>query len=425
MHRKHAGPKLAAPIVSLFGGDPESLPGQPASSLTCPPGQKLDVVAAGGDNGSCDCVEFCASDWKNNLKSARPHWTGATSALPGSTTNCQCVQATHWCPVGNKSSGCSSACDKLGPPSPARYCVEGTNSPKGVLAASTAAALTGTSEADFRRVIFLSQLAQTLCIKSYIEELRRGNHTMGSLIWQLNDVWQASSWGSLDYGGRWRALHYNLQNLFAPTVVSVWIDNSTAALHVYASHHGASVSAASQVEVNVTDVATGVVTSSKVTAAISLTDGNTAIRPLMSLQLEGIDRASQCITTRLMQTGSADGGMPDEATTVVHPLLPPTRVAWVVVAPNDVTLHVLAVEAADWKTVVSITNKAATPLFYTLLTTTFNGRFNSNLLYLPPHSTQELKFAFAESDAIGVPTKQEFEASLYVDWLNRGDTLTG
>ena len=284
VHRKHAGPQLAAPIVSLFGGDPEA-PGQPTSALTCPAGQKLDVVAAGGDNGSCDCVAFCASDWKNNLKAARPHWTGATSAVPGSTTNCQCVQATHWCPVSNKSSSsCSSACDKFGPPKPTQYCVPDTN-PRSVLAASTSAALQGTSEADFRRVIFLSQLAQTLCIKSYIEELRRGNHTMGSLIWQLNDVWQASSWGSLDYGGRWRALHHNLQTLFAPTVVSVWVDNSTSVLHVYVSHHGSSPTSASQVEVNVTSIATGEVASSRVTTAVGPADGNTAIRPLLSLPL--------------------------------------------------------------------------------------------------------------------------------------------
>ena len=54
-----------------------------------------------------------------------------------------------------------------------------------MLGGSTSAALQGTSEADFKRVIFLSQLSQVLCIKSYLEELRRGEHTMGALIWQL------------------------------------------------------------------------------------------------------------------------------------------------------------------------------------------------------------------------------------------------
>lgn len=422
VHRKHAGTTLSAPIVSLFGGDPES--GQSDSPLICPKGQKLDVVAAGGDNGSCDCVEFCASDWKNNLKAARPHWTGATTAVPGSTTACQCVQATHWCPVSNKSSGCSSACDKVGQPKPSQWCVPDANPPStkgGALAASTTAALRGTSEADFRRVIYLSQLAQTLCIKSYLEELRRGNHTMGSLIWQLNDVWQASSWGSLDYGGRWRALHHNLQTTFAPTVVSVWVDNSTEALHVYASHHGASPAARRQVEVNVTTVATGGVTVSKVMEAIGTADGSTAIRPLLTLPLAGVDRSAQLVTTRLVQDDSP-GGRLDQPTVVVHPLLPPAEIAWAVASSADVTLHVAALLADEWQTVVSITNNAATPLFYALLTTTFEGRFDSNLLYVPPHSSRELRFAFFETtNGSGVPTKQEFEASLHVDWLNRGE----
>ena len=146
MHRKHAGPKLAAPIISLFGGDPEA---SDKSPLVCPTGQMLDSVPAGGDNGSCDCVEFCASDWKDKVKAARPHWQGATSAVPGSTTDCQCVQATHWCPVANKSSACGSACDKAGEPQPAHYCVPGPPPPPpgngGVLSASTSAALQGSS----------------------------------------------------------------------------------------------------------------------------------------------------------------------------------------------------------------------------------------------------------------------------------------
>jgi beta-mannosidase len=293
---------------------------------------------------------------------------------------------------------------------------------QGVLAASTSAALQGTSEADFRRVIYLSQLAQTLCIKSYLEELRRGNHTMGSLIWQLNDVWQASSWGSLDYGGRWRALHHHLQALFAPTVVSVWVDNSTEALHVYVSHHGSSPTSASQVEVNVTSIATGLVTSSRVTNAVGPADGSTVIRPLLRLPLAGIHQSSQLVTTRLMQTRSSSvDAQPEVPVVVVHPLLPPAEMDWAIVATADVTLDASALAAADWQTVVTITNKAATPLFYVLLTTTFAGRFDSNLLYVPPRSSQDVRFAFAEAmHEERAPTKQEFEASLHVDWLNRG-----
>ena len=95
---------------------------------------------------------------------------------------------------------------------------------------------------------------------------------------------------------------------------------------------------------------------------------------------------------------------------------------WVIVATTDVTMDVSALAADDWQAVVTITNKAAAPLyFYALVTTAFAGRFDSNLLYVPPRSAQDLRFAFAPAThGERTPTKQEFEASLHVDWLNRG-----
>jgi hypothetical protein len=35
--------------------------------FVCPSGQQLDVVEVGGDNGSCDCDHFCATDWSGGV----------------------------------------------------------------------------------------------------------------------------------------------------------------------------------------------------------------------------------------------------------------------------------------------------------------------------------------------------------------------
>jgi beta-mannosidase len=43
---------------------------------------------------------------------------------------------------------------------------------------------------------------------------------MGTIIWQLNDTWPVASWASLDYGGSWKAMHYQARRFFAPVAVS-------------------------------------------------------------------------------------------------------------------------------------------------------------------------------------------------------------
>ena len=43
---------------------------------------------------------------------------------------------------------------------------------------------------------------------------------MGAIVWQLNDCWPVTSWASIDYFGRWKALHYYEKRFFAPVLVS-------------------------------------------------------------------------------------------------------------------------------------------------------------------------------------------------------------
>jgi beta-mannosidase len=46
---------------------------------------------------------------------------------------------------------------------------------------------------------------------------------MGTLYWQLNDCWPAASWSSLEFGGRWKALHYVARRFFAPALVAAHV----------------------------------------------------------------------------------------------------------------------------------------------------------------------------------------------------------
>lgn len=74
---------------------------------------------------------------------------------------------------------------------------------------------------DFESFVYLSQLMQAEGIALAAEHLRASRpQSMGSLYWQLNDVWPGASWSSLDYFGRWKALHYHARRFYAPELIA-------------------------------------------------------------------------------------------------------------------------------------------------------------------------------------------------------------
>jgi beta-mannosidase len=74
---------------------------------------------------------------------------------------------------------------------------------------------------DFQNFVYLSQIQQGLAIKTAVEYWRSLKpHCMGTIYWQLNDTWPVASWSSLDYGGRWKAMHYLVRRFFQPVAVS-------------------------------------------------------------------------------------------------------------------------------------------------------------------------------------------------------------
>ena len=74
---------------------------------------------------------------------------------------------------------------------------------------------------DFVSFVYLSQVLQAEAIKVGAEHFRRQRpRTMGSLYWQLNDCWPVASWASIDYYGRWKALHYYARRFYDDVIIS-------------------------------------------------------------------------------------------------------------------------------------------------------------------------------------------------------------
>ena len=74
---------------------------------------------------------------------------------------------------------------------------------------------------DLDLLVYASQLLQAQAMQYGVEHWRRRRgRCMGAVIWQLNDCWPVASWASIDYYGRWKALHYYAKRFFAPVLIS-------------------------------------------------------------------------------------------------------------------------------------------------------------------------------------------------------------
>lgn len=74
----------------------------------------------------------------------------------------------------------------------------------------------------FEDLVYATQLVQAEAIKFCVEHMRRNRgRCMGSLYWQVNDSNPAISWSSIDYFGRWKALHYYAKKFYSPVLCSI------------------------------------------------------------------------------------------------------------------------------------------------------------------------------------------------------------
>lgn len=88
------------------------------------------------------------------------------------------------------------------------------------------------------QTVYVSQILQGMAVRYGVEHWRRNRgRCMGALYWQVNDNWPAPSWSSIDYFGRWKALHYMAKEFYARMAGSMevkgsriylWAENETS-----------------------------------------------------------------------------------------------------------------------------------------------------------------------------------------------------
>ncbi len=86
---------------------------------------------------------------------------------------------------------------------------------------------------DFQHFLYVGQLLQAEGVKVAMEAHRIAKPSnMGSLFWQLDDCWPVASWSSIDYFGRWKALHYYAKRAFSDVLVAPEFKNEQVEIHV-------------------------------------------------------------------------------------------------------------------------------------------------------------------------------------------------
>ena len=79
---------------------------------------------------------------------------------------------------------------------------------------------------NFEEFIYFSQLTQSKAVSMAIAGHRIDYPRCGgTLVWQLNDCWQVSSWSSVDYFGNWKALQYEMKKDYADVSVVAKYNN--------------------------------------------------------------------------------------------------------------------------------------------------------------------------------------------------------
>jgi beta-mannosidase len=87
--------------------------------------------------------------------------------------------------------------------------------------------------ASFSELVYLTQVQQAEVIRIAVEHWRRNRpRCSGALYWQLNDCWPVTSWASIDYEGRWKALQYVARRFNAQVALSLEDEGSRVRVFV-------------------------------------------------------------------------------------------------------------------------------------------------------------------------------------------------
>jgi beta-mannosidase len=83
-----------------------------------------------------------------------------------------------------------------------------------------------------------TQIFQADFYRTQIQFYRAGsgmpNRQLGSLYWQLEDIWQAPTWSGIEYEGRWKVLHHAAADVYRNVIAAPVYNQSLNTVDIYA-----------------------------------------------------------------------------------------------------------------------------------------------------------------------------------------------
>ena len=107
-------------------------------------------------------------------------------------------------------------------------------------------------------------------------------YCMGTLYWQLNDVWPVSSWSSIEYSGKWKALHYAAARFYRSVAPLIYIEDGK--LNVKVANDGRSA-VSDTLNVSIVDFSGNVLRTEKVALSV----GSVTVQEGIVLDLQDLD----------------------------------------------------------------------------------------------------------------------------------------
>jgi len=264
----------------------------------------------------------------------------------------------------------------------------------------------------FQRIIYLTQVLQSLCIRTETEYYRRARYltqnVMGTLYWQLNQNWQAPSWTSLEYGGRWKIFHYQAREMYSPTLISSHTDTDGIGLqdnYIVKIMTDYATPITGTVKVDVIHWAGSMKTVNFDFHLDSMGSFDWKISASDLLKAGNCAQAKDCFVRLTAVDGSGK-------------LVAPVNYYWLThlkdidLKPASITTSIVKYDEANKVVTVTISSDTVAP--WVTIWSPVNGIWTENVLVLLPNTPVETTFNSKES----LPSQAEFQQKLRIDYLN-------